>query len=152
VGFAGGGGGGRVPAEWGTRALAALIDGGIAFVGYIVLIILVAILGSVSDALGGIVWLIGLLAIFGYYIWNFVVMQGQSGQTIGKQKMNIRLVADATGQPVGPGMAFVRWLVAGLISGITCGIGGLVDILWPLWDADKKRLTDKILNFSVIQA
>ena len=145
-------GGSRVPAEWGTRALAALIDGGIALVGYIVLIILVAILSQVSDALGGIVWFVGLLGILGYYIWNFVIMQGGTGQTIGKQKMNIRLVADATGQPVGAGMAFVRWLVAGLISSITCGIGGLVDILWPLWDADKKRLTDKILNFSVIQA
>ncbi|MCP4227654.1 MAG: RDD family protein, partial [Actinomycetia bacterium] len=75
-----------------------------------------------------------------------------TGQSIGKQQQNIKLVADATGQPVGGGMAFVRLLVAGVISFVSCGIAGLLDYLWPLWDQDKKRLTDKILNFSVVNA
>jgi uncharacterized RDD family membrane protein YckC len=74
------------------------------------------------------------------------------GQTLGKTQQNLKLVRDDTGQPVGPGMAFARWLVAGLIAVFTCGIGGLLDYLWPLWDDQNKRLTDKILKFSVINA
>jgi uncharacterized RDD family membrane protein YckC len=96
--------------------------------------------------------LLGSLAIIGYSIWNFIVVQGQTGQTIGKKRQNIKLVADANGQPVGPLMAFLRYLVAGAISAVTCGVYGLLDYLWPLWDGDRKRLTDKIFKFSVVGA
>jgi hypothetical protein len=48
-------------------------------------------------------------------------------------------------------MALVRYLVAGAISGVTCGIYGLLDLLWPLWDVRRQRLTDKILKNAVIQ-
>lgn len=144
--------GGGVPAEWGQRFVAWLIDAGIQLGIYIVVLILTAIVATASDSLGGILSLIGSLGLFAFQIWNFVIRQGQIGQTLGKTQQNIKLVRDDTGQPVGPGMAFVRWLVAGLIAVFTCGIGGLLDVLWPLWDDQNKRLTDKILNFSVINA
>lgn len=145
-------GGSATPAEWVTRLLAYLIDAGIMFVGYIVVTIVANIIGAASSSLGTIVGLVGTLALLGFWVWNFVILQGGSGQTIGKQRMGIKLIADSTGQPVGAGMAFVRYLVGSLISAITCGIAGLLDVLWPLWDAEKKRLTDKILNFSVVTA
>ena len=144
--------GGGVPAEWTQRFVAYLIDVGIVIAASIVLAILTAILASASDSLGAIVNIVGQLGLFGFQIWNFVIRQGQTGQTIGKTQQNLRLVRDDTGQPVGAGMAFVRWLVAGLIAVFTCGIGGLLDYLWPLWDDQNKRLTDKILKFSVINA
>jgi uncharacterized RDD family membrane protein YckC len=150
--FSAGGGGAGQPAEYGSRVIAYLIDGAIMFVGYIVVIILAVIFGAISDTLGGLVALVGYLGVIGIFIWNMVIRQGSTGQSIGKQQQNIKLVADATGQPVGAGMAFVRYLVAGIISSVTCGIAGLLDLLWPLWDQDKKRLTDKILNFSVVNS
>lgn len=146
------GGSAGVPAEWGQRLVAYLIDIGI-YVGiYIALLILGFIFGSISDTLGTIVSIIGFIAIFGYLIWNFIIRQGQTGQTLGKTQQGLKLVKDDTGQPVGVGMAFGRWIVASLISFVTCGIGGLVDVLWPLWDDENKRLTDKILNLSVVNA
>ncbi|MDH4364140.1 MAG: RDD family protein, partial [Acidimicrobiia bacterium] len=78
---------------------------------------------------------------------NLIIRQGQTGQSIGKSQQNIKLIADVTHQPVGAGMAFVRYLLGGLIN-IAC----YIDFLWPLWDQDKKRLSDKVLNFSVVQA
>lgn len=153
VGFAGGGAAGAgTPAEWVQRFVAYLIDVGIIVGIAIVGQILAAIAGAISESLGVIVGLLTLVAYIGYFIWNFVIRQGQTGQTIGKAQQGIKLVRDDTGQPVGGGMAFVRYLVAQLISVFTCGIAGILDVLWPLWDADKKRLTDKILNFSVIRA
>lgn len=139
-----------VPAEWGTRFVAWLIDTGIYLGIYIGVLILTAIADAISDSLGTIVSLFGFLGLFGFQIWNLIIRQGQMGQTLGKTQQKIRLVSDATGQPVGIGMAFVRWLVAGLIALFTCGIGGILDYLWPLWDPEKKRITDKILKFSVV--
>lgn len=136
-----------VPAEWGQRAIAYLIDIAPMVAVYLVAIVLIAI----ADVLA-IVAILLYLGVIAYAIWNFILTQGKTGQTIGKQKQGIKLVSDATGQPVGGGPAFLRYLVAGLISGITCGVYGLLDLLWPLWDADKKRLTDKIFKFSVVNA
>ncbi len=134
-------------ASWGTRALAFLIDWGIGVAIIIVGLILAAILGAISDALGAIMIAVAYLGVFGYAIWNLVVRQGQTGQTIGKAQQNIKLIADATHQPVGAGMAFVRMLLGSIINWVC-----YIDYLWPLWDQDKKRLSDKILNFSVVQA
>lgn len=144
--------GAGVPAEYGSRFVAYLIDIGILVVGYIAVFILTAIGSAVSDPLGAILSIVGLFGLLGVWIWNFVIKQGSTGQTVGKQQQNIKLVADATGAPVGGGMSFLRYLLAGAMSTFTCGLVGLLDILWPLWDNDKKRLTDKILNFSVINA
>lgn len=140
------------PAEWGTRAIAWLIDYGIVFGIYIVGFILALIAGAIADALGLLMVLVSYVVAIGFSIWNLVIKQGSSGQSIGKEKQNIKLVKDETGQPVGAGMAIVRYLVAGVISGVTCGIYGLLDYLWPLWDEEKKRLTDKILKMSVVAA
>ncbi len=144
--------GAGTPAEYGSRVIAVLIDMGIILGVYVATFILSAIAGAISDGLGTLVFLVGLVAYIGGFIWNTIIRQGTTGQTIGKQQQNIKLVADATGLPIGGGMAFVRVLVASAISFVTCGIAGLLDLLWPLWDQDKKRLTDKILNFSVVNA
>ena len=67
-----------------------------------------------------------------------------------KKKLNIKLVRDNTGQPVGAGMAFVRLFLAGLFGSFLFGIYTLLDYLWPLWDPEKKRLTDKMITMSVV--
>ena len=140
------------PAEWSTRFVAWLIDYGIVFGIYVVGFILALIGGAIADALGVLLLLVTYVAAIGFSIWNLLIKQGSTGQTIGKEKQNIKLVKDETGQPVGGGMAFVRYLLAGLLSGVTCGIYGLLDYLWPLWDPEKKRLTDKIVKMSVVLA
>ena len=45
-----------------------------------------------------------------------------------------------------------RWLVPGLVGGIT-GIGNiieLIDYLWPIWDPKKQRLIDKVFKTRVV--
>lgn len=139
------------PATYGSRAIAVLIDSGIAFGIYIVGLILAAVLGAVSEALGTLMLVVTFLASFGFFIWNYVILQGSTGQTLGKRQQSIELVADKDGRPVGAGMALIRWIVAAVL-GFACGIGTILDYLWPLWDDDNKRLTDKILNLNVVKA
>jgi uncharacterized RDD family membrane protein YckC len=139
------------PAEWGTRAVAWLIDWGIGVGISIAGLILFAIGAAIADVLGILMLLVWIGASIAYGIWNFCVRQGSTGQTIGKEKQGIKLVKDDTGQPVGAGMAFVRYLLAAVLGGL-CGIYTLLDYLWPLWDVEKKRLTDKMVTMSVVVA
>lgn len=137
------------PAEWGVRAVALLIDWGIGLGIAVVGGILAGIGFAIADAIGILLVVVLIGVYLAYFIWNFCVRQGTTGQTIGKEKKGIRLVKDDTGQPVGSGMAFVRYLLAGIIGGF-CGIYTILDYLWPLWDVDNKRLTDKMVTMSVV--
>jgi uncharacterized RDD family membrane protein YckC len=118
---------------------------------YLAVFIVGLILGAIVRPLGLLVWVLGYLATIVYVFWNVAYRQGTTGQSIGKQAQGIMLVKEETLQPIGFGMALVRYLVAGAISGVTCGIYGLLDLLWPLWDTKRQRLTDKILGNAVIQ-
>jgi uncharacterized RDD family membrane protein YckC len=82
------------------------------------------------------------VVVFGYNRWY---QQGKTGQTWGKKVLGIRLISEETGQPIGPGMAFVRDL-AHIVDGIICDIG----YLFPLWDAKKQTIADKIVKTIVV--
>lgn len=140
------------PATYGSRVIALLIDSAIGFGIFLVGFILATVLGTVSEALSALMLVATLLATFGFVIWDYVILQGSTGQTLGKRQQSIELVADKDGRPVGAGMALVRWLVAAAINIVTCGIAGTLDYLWPLWDDDNKRLTDKMIKLNVVKA
>ena len=95
----------------GSRAAAALIDililGGLALSGGILLAILNR-MGLSPGRLGGAVLiLIGFAAWYGY----FTLFEGlRGGQTPGKRRLGLRVVAD-TGQPAGIGAAAIRNLL-----------------------------------------
>lgn len=143
--------GGGTPAQLGDRVVAYLIDFGLTFAVAVVSIIVAAILGAVNDTLGALGVLLYLVAIVGFSFWNIIVRQGQTGQTLGKAQKNIKLVALSNGQPVGIGGAVLRALVA-TAFGLLCGVGQILDLLWPFWDQNRQRLTDKILKYNVVQA
>lgn len=146
-GAEGGSSGGRAPAELGPRFVAFLIDYGILVVGYIVLLILGAIFGAIADVLGAIVVFLGALGILAFGIYNYLYLQGTTGQTIGKKRQGITLLRATDGQPVGIGMAFVRGLLGGILANIC-----LLDYIWIFIDEENRRLSDKILDFNVYQA
>ena len=114
-------GAGDVPANLADpvkRLIAALIDAGAVIAIIIVAFILAAILGAIVDVLGLLVAFVGYLGALGFYIYNAVITQGNTGQTIGKKMQGIKVVGEGTGQPLGVGGAFVRWLVHGFVDGI----------------------------------
>ncbi len=144
--------GGGVPAEWVQRFVAWLINAAIAFALVVALAIVISVGFLINDGLGVVLIVLAGIGHLSFLIWNHIIRQGRTGQSLGKTQQNIKLVRDDTGQPVGAGMALARYLIASLLSSATCGIYGIADVLWPLWDVQKKRLTDKILNLSVIEA
>ena len=145
-GFGGGGYGAGPPAEYGSRVIAYLIDYALAMVVAIVLYGLAFVASAASSELAVLVLILGFVAVMGFSLWNTVIRQGSTGQTIGKGQQSIKLIADATGEPPGALMAFVRGMLGGFLASFC-----LIDLLWPLFDSEKKRLTDKILNLSVVK-
>jgi uncharacterized RDD family membrane protein YckC len=90
---------------------------------------------------GAMLMFIGWVAALGYGIWNFGYRQGVTGSSIGKSVMKFKVVAEATGQPIGFGMSIVRQL-AHIIDGLILCIG----YLFPLWDAKRQTIADKIMT------
>jgi uncharacterized RDD family membrane protein YckC len=131
-------------AGWWIRVGAYLIDTVILVIG---LFVLVLIGGLINDGLAVvlvILWLI--VTLVGY--WTYFE-GGESGQTIGKKAVGIR-VRSETGGPCGYGRAFGRNLVARVIG--LFPFVGLIDVLWPLWDAKKQCLHDKAGSTIVVRA
>jgi uncharacterized RDD family membrane protein YckC len=121
-------------AEWPQRALGALID----FVGpYIVALF---VMFAISYTLGLLLW----LASLGWAFYN-AYLGGQTGQSTGKKAIGLKVVSEQTGQVIGGGLGIVRFL-AHIVDSLICYIG----YLFPLWDAKKQTLADKIMKTVVI--
>ncbi|MFK7917704.1 MAG: ABC transporter permease subunit [Ilumatobacter sp.] len=140
-----------LPGAYSARAIAYLIDVGLIALVLIAAFVVALIGGLIADAIGGVLFALGALAALAFAIWNLYVRQGQTGQSIGKAAMGVYLVDAASGKPVGGAKAFVRYLVGGLLSSLTLGVYGVLDVLSPLADKENKRLTDKIVKMKVVE-
>ena len=91
-------------------------------------------IGQLSLGLAGLI-------VLAYAIWNFGYRQGTTGSSIGKSIMKFKVVSEKTGQPIGFGLSILRQL-AHIIDGAICYIG----YLFPLWDAKRQTIADKIMS------
>ena len=96
---------------------------------------------SQPTGLGLAVSLVCGLAAFAFVIWNLGYRQGTTGSSIGKSAMKFKVVGERTGQPIGFGLSIVRQL-AHIIDSAICYIG----YLFPLWDAKRQTIADKIMS------
>ena len=96
---------------------------------------------SQPSALGLILSFVFGLAALAFAIWNFGYRQGTTGSSIGKSVLKFKVVSEKTGQPIGFGLSIVRQL-RHVVDAIICYIG----YLFPLWDAKRQTLADKIMT------
>ena len=122
-------------ADFGKRALSALID-------WFGPAIVAGIFYSISRPLG----FLFQLAALAWTLYN-AYLGGQTGQSIGKKQAGIRLISEGTGQPIGGGMGIARAFVH-IIDAIPCYLGFLL----PLIDAKNQTIADKILKTVVVNA
>lgn len=131
-------------APWALRVGASLIEFGMMFGAYIAIGITSAIVGSVFDALGLLILMVGYLAMTGVGFY-FAYMTGQEGASPGKKLLGLRVISEQTGQPIGGGLGIVRG-IAHMVDGMICGVG----YLFPLWDPKSQTLSDKIMSTIVV--
>ena len=139
---------GRTLANWPQRVGAYLIDNLIASIpGFLAIILFSGTQPGESPSAGAsVVAFLLYLVSLGLWIYNRSILAGRTGQSWGKQVLNLRLVRMADGQPMGGGMAFLRDLLH-ILDALLCYLG----FLWPLWDARRQTLFgDKIMNTVVL--
>ncbi|WP_067476769.1 RDD family protein [Actinomadura hibisca] len=95
----------------------------------------------------GVSFLLSVAAFF-YY----VVMHYKWGQTLGKKVLGIRVVREVDGGALSFGQSAWRTGFSYLVAVFTCGLGGLLDVAWILWDPRKQALHDKVARTLVVRA
>lgn len=107
------------------------------------------VVGGAAEAAGGgsgaAVAAVVYLGSFVFGIWNQVFRQGRTGQSLGKQWVGIRLVRERDGEPIGPGLTFVRAL-AHILDALPFYLG----FFWPLWDPKRQTFADKVCHTVVL--
>ncbi len=96
-----------------------------------------------TRALAGLIVLLGIAAAVLYY----GLLEGRTGQTIGKRALGVKVLDSRTGVPIGTGRAIGRYF-AKFLSAIPCGLG----YFWMLWDPAKQTWHDKIVRSYVVTA
>ncbi|WP_328339889.1 RDD family protein [Streptomyces violaceus] len=126
-------------AVWGPRVCAKLIDTLVVAVPSF----LFYFLGELFLDAGA--WISTVVSMIG---WLWVIYEmGTTGQSVGKRRMDIRLVGERTGQPVGFGKAIV-YEVAQILDALPLGVG----YLWPLVDKKQQTFSDKLLHTLAVRA
>jgi uncharacterized RDD family membrane protein YckC len=122
---------------WITRVLACLID----TVPLALVWGVAQVVGTVGpSSVGAIIQLLAFLAVSGYAVWNYGYRQGTTGSSVGKSFMNFIVVSEEDGRPIGFGRSILRQL-AHVVDSLVFGAG----YLFPLWDAKRQTLADKIM-------
>ena len=115
------------------RFAAAFLDGVVLGVPIFVLALLID-----SDAIGAL-YVVAGIAYFTYFEGS------ESGQTVGKRALGIRVIDFGTGGSIGYGRAAIRW-ISRILSSIPCYLG----YLWMLWDKEKQTWHDKVATSVVV--
>jgi uncharacterized RDD family membrane protein YckC len=163
--------GGQPLADFGTRLLAYLIDGAIAYAAILVVSapFTIWIMSSwmsdfqtttyadeqdiLGDVFGPILLLeLGILAfaLVAYWFYHVEYMH-RSGQTVGKKLMKLRVVPIDPSARLTRGMAAKRYVVE-ILGGVIIPLFSWLDGLWQLWDKPYlQTLHDKFAQTVVVK-
>ena len=125
--------------SWIRRVGGAVIDRALVFIVSFVVSFVFSILGSDSLA-----ETLGSLAGLAFLVWQLIV-QGNTGQTIGKKAIGISVVRESDARPIGPVISIARF-IAHFLDAIICLLGFLL----PLVDKKRQTIADKLLQTVVI--
>lgn len=140
------------PANYGTRAIAYLIDVAFAVLPGLGAIVL-GFAGVFSDSIRGLgvaLIIFGAIWMLTAWFYNDVWRQGRTGATVGKHRMGISLVKASSGEPVGVGLAFIRWGAVWFFNSLSFGLYILADLLAPAFTARRQRITDRMISAEVV--
>ena len=134
-------------ASWILRVGAYLVDALLVVVAYFPAWIgMIIETGGGNDALATVLVVIGALLSVAVFVWNTCLRAGRTGYSVGKGLFDIKLVSERTGEPIGAGPAFWRY-VCHVVDALPLYLG----YLWPLWDEKRQTFADKIVHTVVLR-
>ncbi|MDQ4059091.1 MAG: RDD family protein [Actinomycetota bacterium] len=148
-------------ADWWRRVLAFIVDQIVVWLPTALLLMIVSaaagpgtvdpFTGDIDTSSRNVLLLVTAITCYFVLIPAYFAFShgGESGATLGKRLLNIRVADLQDGSRVGVGRAFLRWTVAGLFWTFLY-IPGILNLLWPLWDPQRQAWHDKIANSVVV--
>lgn len=149
-------------ADWWQRVVALIIDGIIIGVPTGIIVAVAGLSISVKTStdqfgnpkvnsvnVGHFFGIIALAFLIGV-LYRVLLEGGARGQTVGKMAMGIAVKDADAGTSIGYGRAFLRWLVATVLWYLFW-LPGLLDVLFPLWDAKRQSIHDKAARSVVLK-
>jgi uncharacterized RDD family membrane protein YckC len=154
--------GGLRLAGWWVRVAATAIDLAliVALAGSIVGVFsLVFFSGTVEGAVSLIVGIVVAFVaiIVAVLVYPATAMSVLDGQTVGKRLCRIRVVR-TNGRPMDIGWsmlreAVIKWILfVFILSPATGGAAWIIDVVWPLWDDERRALHDMLAGTRVVEA
>jgi uncharacterized RDD family membrane protein YckC len=150
-------------ADWWRRMLAFIVDQLVVWLPTALILVIVSaaagpgtvdpFTGDIDTSSRNVLLLVTAITCYFVLIPAYFAFShgGESGATLGKRLLNIRVADLQDGSRVGVGRAFLRWTVAGLFWTFLY-IPGILNLLWPLWDPQRQAWHDKIANSVVVTA
>ena len=150
-------------AEWWQRMLAFIVDQIVVWLPTALVLTIVGaavgpgtvdpFTGDIDSSSRNALLLVTFIACYFVFIPAYFALShgGESGATLGKRLLKIRVADVQDGSRVGVGRAFLRWIVAGLFWTFLY-VPGILNLLWPLWDPQRQSWHDKIVNSVVVTA
>ncbi len=91
-----------------------------------------------------------------WVVYGTVSCGGRRGQTLGMMAVGVRAVRDQTLGALGYGRALGRALIEGVLQllfflSLLLGVLWALDMLFPLWDAQRQTLHDKVSGAVVVR-
>ena len=157
------GAGQHVLASWSSRVAATLIDLALLILGAVAIVGLFALVFVTGDVRAGAVSLLvgvlvaGLALTVAVLLYPPLIMARWDGRTLGKRLCAIRVV-NLSGEPMSLGSAMLRevaikWIGIVVVgSSFTFGLAPLIDVLWPLWDGERRAVHDILARTLVVKA
>jgi len=151
------------PAGLGSRFLARLIDVAVIIAPLVILVLIAPDSPDAADVANGTArppgaadttfTILGFAWYLFQLLYEFVMLVAFRGQTLGKAIMKVKVVR-LDGRPIGFGAAAARVYVQTIVAACTCGLGGFVFAISPLFDAGrwKRGWPDRIASTVVIRA
>ncbi|ADB30062.1 RDD domain containing protein [Kribbella flavida DSM 17836] len=136
-------------AGWGSRVVASILDSLLAIVVILAgVVVAVAVSGSMETMSSGgtAALVVAYLAAFAVQIWNRVIRQGRTGQSLGKKVVGLKVVSPETGELIGMGRTLGREVCAVIFNNFC-----FLNVLWPLWDDKSQTWHDKVAGDIVIK-
>lgn len=134
--------------EFADRIVPYLIDYALQMVilvaGYIIgMALLVGAQNGAMGAIGGLLLLLGIGGSLAFWFWNRILRVSQTGQSIGRKMMGLKVIDAASGQNPPMGQQFVRELISSLL--------GIISAIFMLFDDQRQTLGDKVGKTQVIK-
>lgn len=136
-------------AGWPIRVGASVIDSLVHLPPAVIgVIVAVAVNGDNAELTpaAATAMVLGILLSIVVGIWNRIIKQGRSGQSVGKQLTGLKIVSAQTGQTIGVGRTLGREICAYIFNNLC-----FLNLLWPLWDAKQQTWHDKVVADLVIK-